>query len=61
MSKWRISTNIVDGAKIFEVYKLKDPLEVDHSGNREVMAAYKDKELAQIVCDQLNEKLGGAK
>ena len=57
--KWRIATITEDGEETFEVYKLKDPLKEDTPENRQIMADYKDPVLAHIVCDQMNENLGG--
>lgn len=39
-SEWRISTNVVAGRKFYQVYRIKDLNEVDHSGNRETRGGY---------------------
>ena len=55
MSKWRVSSNTINGQKIYEVYKIIDDNEVDHSGNREkIGCTFKSYDLAQTVADQMN-------
>lgn len=41
-SEWRISTNIVAGKEFYQVYRLLDVNEIDHSGNRETRGGLYD-------------------
>lgn len=34
-SEWRVSSNIINGRKMYIAYRLRDENGVDHSGNRE--------------------------
>lgn len=55
-SKWHISSQYINGEKIFQVYRLRDGNEVDHAGNREYFGGTFDNEAAaQAVADKLNE------
>lgn len=42
-SKWKISTNIVAGEKLYQVYRTIDSNEPDHSGNRETRGGLYDR------------------
>ena len=54
---WDVTTNIVDGEKYYQVYRLIDAGEVDHSGNREyIQFLFKVKEEAQICADRKNKE-----
>ena len=35
-NRWKISSDYIFGRKFYQVYRLRDINEVDHSGNREV-------------------------
>ena len=59
MTTWKLSTTIVGGHKRYQVYRTKDPLQPDHSGNRQVVATYETETLAKIVCEQMNAKQEG--
>lgn len=39
-SEWKISTNIVAGKEFYQVYRVIDVNEVDHSGNRETRGGF---------------------
>lgn len=55
-SKWQVSSQYINGEEIFQVYRLRNVNEVDHSGNREYFAGTFDNEAAaQAVADKLNE------
>lgn len=56
-SEWRVASNSIDGNKIYAAYRLRNINEVDHSGNREYAGGWtSNREAAQIVADQLNQK-----
>lgn len=57
-SKWKVTTNVVDGGRrIYGVYRIININEVDHSGNREVLEYYDNKEIAEKVAEELNASL----
>ena len=54
-SEWKISTNIVAGKKFYQVYRIIDVSEVDHSGNRETRGGlYESLRDAQKLARRLN-------
>lgn len=54
-SKWKVTSNIIDGKKMYGVYRLKDESKPDHSGNREVYGIYhKERETAEVMANMLN-------
>lgn len=55
--QWQVTSNVIDGAKVFAVYRLLDTDEVDHSGNREYNTGkwLWDRELAEQIAEQLNK------
>lgn len=55
-SEWRVTSNFVPGTgRYYQVYRLRDKSEVDHSGNREFSGSiYDDKQDAQRLADELN-------
>ena len=54
-SEWRLTSNRIDGVKVWAVYRLYDVNEVDHSGNREYATKYMaDKEEAEEIARKLN-------
>lgn len=54
-SEWRVTSNIIDGTKMYAVYRLRDVNEVDHAGNREYIRGFTaDKELAERIARKLN-------
>jgi len=57
-SKWRVTSNVIEGRRMYAVYCLIDPTEPDHSGNREIATDYiEDKERAKEHAKRLN--MGG--
>ena len=57
MSKWRVSSNYIGGQKRYQVYRMLDDDELDHSGNREtVSCTFKEYDLAVMVANQMNSK-----
>lgn len=54
-SRWKVTSNLIGGDKMYAVYRLRDINAVDHSGNREYAGGWtSNREGAQIVADQLN-------
>lgn len=60
MSEWMVSTTYAGFEKLFQVYRLKDKNEPDHSGNREIVGTFDIKERAQEYADELNRREGGS-
>ena len=57
--KWKVTSNYNGETKYYQVYRLRDINEVDHSGNREKGSGIIDgKEEAIKVASWLNEKEG---
>lgn len=54
MGKWQVSSNCVGNEMLYQVYRIIDDNEVDHSGNREVVASYKAKSAAELHANVLN-------
>lgn len=56
-SEWRVSSNPVGGQMMmYGVYRIRDLLATDHSGNREYRGYYDVKADAQAEADRLNRK-----
>lgn len=56
-SEWRISTNVVAGRKFYQVYRIKDLSEPDHSGNRETRGGlYESRRDAEALARRLNSE-----
>lgn len=54
-SEWKVTSNMIDGKKIYGVYRTRDVNEVDHSGNREMHGGYTDnREEAAAIAERLN-------
>ena len=60
MSRWKVTSNYIDGGKYFRAYRLINEKEVDHSGNREYAGDYtQSREEAQKVADLMNSQEEG--
>ena len=59
---WQVSKNYFgEGRYIYQVYRIINPNEPEHSGNRIVrMEAFNDKASAQCEADRLNKEAQGA-
>ena len=58
-SEWKVTSNSINGQMMYAAYRLKNKLDVDHSGNREYAGGYvSNREAAAIVAAELNK--GGA-
>lgn len=54
-SKWKVTTNIIGGKRMYGVYRTLDINAVDHSGNREMYGDYTDnREEAKSIAEKLN-------
>lgn len=52
---WKVTSNVIDGQKMYAVYRLLDTSETDHSGNREYATGWlDDKDQAVETAQQLN-------
>lgn len=57
MSKWMVSCNYFNGERHYQVYRLINVHDVDHSGNREYRdVVFSEKASAQAYADYLNEE-----
>lgn len=55
--KWKVTSNSINGEKMYAVYRLRDTSEVDHSGNREYATGYLDnRDEAAAIADKLNKE-----
>ena len=53
--KWKVTSQRINGEKLFAVYRLRNVDELDHSGNREYASGYMDdKEKAEKWANELN-------
>lgn len=53
--EWKVTSNLINGKKMYAVYRLRDINAVDHSGNREYAGGYvNNRETAAIVAAELN-------
>lgn len=55
-SKWKVSSQTIDGEKFYTVFRIRDTSQTDHSGNREIYDTYLSKEMAEMEADELNRK-----
>jgi hypothetical protein len=57
-SEWKVTSNRINGETMYGVYRLKNKLDVDHSGNREYHGGYvSSREAAATVAAELNKKM----
>lgn len=55
-SEWKVTSNRINGETMYGVYRLKNKLDVDHSGNREYHGGYvSSRETAATVAEILNK------
>jgi hypothetical protein len=56
-SEWRVSSNSINGERMYIAYRLLDVKAVDHSGNREYHGGYMiSRAKAEEIARQLNNK-----
>lgn len=58
MNEWKVSVTYVRFEKLYQVYRLRDPDDVDHSGNREVVGTFDDEARAEEFAAELNQRDG---
>ena len=52
---WKVTSNVIDGRKVYAVYRLIDITQPDHSGNREYATEWlDDREQAAKIAKELN-------
>lgn len=57
MSEWGITSQVINGEEIFQVYRLRNVNGIDHSGNREYCGGlFSDETAAQEYADKLNRE-----
>lgn len=57
LGEWSVISQIIDGEKIFRVYRLLNVNGIDHSGNREYRGGlFSDETAAQEFADELNRE-----
>lgn len=55
-SKWKVTSNNINGKKMYAVYRLKDVNATDHSGNREYATEYIENKFAMTtIAENLNK------
>lgn len=53
--KWKVTSNSINGVKMYAAYRLIDVRAVDHSGNREYGSEYgESRDVIQQIVDKLN-------
>ena len=58
-SPWKVTSNIINGQKMYGVYRQLDIDQIDHSGNREYAGEFTlDRETALLLAEELNKKEG---
>lgn len=54
-SEWRVTSQYLNGQKMYAVYRLRNIAETDHSGNREYATGYVTiREQAEQIAESLN-------
>lgn len=55
---WKVTSNVIDGHKVYSVYRNVRPWECDHSGNREYACDWlSDRGAAERLCQDLNQEV----
>lgn len=58
-SNWRVTSNVINGQKLYGVYRLLDMDEIDHSGNREHLDVWvADRRIAEALAERYNAREG---
>lgn len=56
-SEWKVTSNSINGKKMYAVYRQRDVNAIDHSGNREYAGEWvHNRDTAAIVADELNKR-----
>ena len=53
-SEWKVSKIYAGGITLYQVYRIKDTGQIDHSGNREVYYTFENARAAAICAADLN-------
>lgn len=53
-SEWRVSSNPIAGKMFYQVYRIRNINELEHSGNRETRGCFETKTEAEKLADKLN-------
>ena len=55
-SKWKVTSNPINGKSMYAVYRQRDVNATDHSGNRKYATGYTDNEFAaESIANNLNK------
>ncbi len=55
VGEWSVASQVINGEKVFQVYRLRNVNGVDHDGNREYCGGlFSNKAAAQEFADELN-------
>lgn len=54
MGRWKVSSNVIEDYKTYEVYRVINDKEVDHSGNREYAGFFNNRAEALREAEKLN-------
>lgn len=54
--EWKVTSCPIGDKIIYGVYRIIDPNEVDHSGNRETFDYYDTREEAAAIAERLNKE-----
>ena len=55
MGEWKVSHTYAGGQVFYQVYRLKHPSQIDHSGNREIVGTFDTEAVAEEYAAALNE------
>lgn len=54
-SEWMITKNNIGDRSMYAVYRLRNTMQTDHSGNREFASGYmEDRQEAVVIAEKLN-------
>lgn len=57
VTEWKVSSNVIAGVRMYQVYHIIDPTAVDHSGNRAYAGGlHKDEKEAERMAVELNRR-----
>lgn len=56
-SEWMVTKNNIGDRSMYAVYRLRNTMQTDHSGNREFASGYmEDRQEAVVIAEKLNTK-----
>ncbi len=53
-NEWKVSHTYAGGEYFYQVYRLRDPNGIDHSGNREIIGCFDTEKVAEKMAAELN-------